>query len=676
MKFAVASILVACAYLLTVCPTVYLGDSGELTAAAFSIGIPHNSGYPLYVLIGKLFCLIPLGSIGFRMNLMSCFFGAGTVWMTYSLIERITRSKVGAAAGALILAFTPIVWLQTVSAEVYTLHGFFVILLFRVLWWWDEKRELLRMLILAVLTALSFGNHMQTVMLSPAVFFIILSGDKKYFTSPKRLGLITLFFVLPLLIYLLLPIRTLGGATIHWGDPDSLARFIAHVTGKAHRNAYVFNKTAGEYLLRLKEGVDLIDAQFAALSIFAAWGWWRLRSWRWKAFFALVVCFDFFYTVFLNIISLEITPFNLPSTIALSALIGVAVADLIRFIESRSNVRRSVRNFVKLAFLAAPVLLLFLNFDICDQSRNYTAYEQAVNVFRTTGHGDIVFVNGDNYVFPVAYARIAERMREDVTLYDRLDIIFRMPNLFYQRRPRTDAREEDRNQLEKRIIEEAGYRQVYYGVFGPYSIEMPSKNVLIPHGVLYQVTKEEVQDDIGARGKIWRYYSTESFYENFQKDFMNREMFAFYHFSYGMYLILSGHPERGLRSLRLAGEVGYNDTLIHSEIGVFLTDHGFLDEARQELEKAMVYNEDLSGIHNNWGYYYHRKGDYRQAADSFRKAIELKPDRCAYYNNLGFALFELGDRKASEEAFSKSLAIQKNQPSVERFVNENLVTGD
>ena len=34
-------------YLVTICPTVYLGDSGELTAAAFSLGIPHNSGYPL-----------------------------------------------------------------------------------------------------------------------------------------------------------------------------------------------------------------------------------------------------------------------------------------------------------------------------------------------------------------------------------------------------------------------------------------------------------------------------------------------------------------------------------------------------------------------------------------------------------------------------------------------------
>ena len=153
---------------------------------------------------------------------------------------------------------------------------------------------------------------------------------------------------------------------------------------------------------------------------------------------------------------------------------------------------------------------------------------------------------------------------------------------------------------------------------------------------------------------------------------MNREMLAFYHFSHGMYLILSGHSESGLKSLRLSGEIGYNDTLIHSEMAVFLTDYGFLEEARQALEKAMVYNEDLSGIYNNWGYYYHRKGDYRHAADSFRKAAELKPDRFPYYNNLGYALYELGDKKGSEAAFRKSLAIHGNQAAVKKFIEENI----
>ena len=76
-------------YMLTLSPVVYLGDSGELTVAAFSLGIPHNSGYPLYSLVGKIFCLIPLGNVGFRMNLMSSFLAALTILLVNHIIFKI-----------------------------------------------------------------------------------------------------------------------------------------------------------------------------------------------------------------------------------------------------------------------------------------------------------------------------------------------------------------------------------------------------------------------------------------------------------------------------------------------------------------------------------------------------------------------------------------------------------
>ena len=94
-------------YLLTLSPTVYLGDSGELSAAAFCLGVPHGSGYPLYVLLGKGFCLLPFGDIGFRMNLMSAVFGVLAVGVVYSLIWRMCGSKVGAWIGGGVLAFLP-----------------------------------------------------------------------------------------------------------------------------------------------------------------------------------------------------------------------------------------------------------------------------------------------------------------------------------------------------------------------------------------------------------------------------------------------------------------------------------------------------------------------------------------------------------------------------------------
>jgi len=61
-------------YFLTLAPSVFFGDSGELTAAAYNLGIAHPPGYPLYLLLGKLvISLLWIGDPAYRMNLLSSF---------------------------------------------------------------------------------------------------------------------------------------------------------------------------------------------------------------------------------------------------------------------------------------------------------------------------------------------------------------------------------------------------------------------------------------------------------------------------------------------------------------------------------------------------------------------------------------------------------------------------
>lgn len=59
-------------YLLTLAPDVSWGDSPELVLAVQSLGVPHPTGYPFYVLAGKAFSLlIPSGSLVVELNLFS-----------------------------------------------------------------------------------------------------------------------------------------------------------------------------------------------------------------------------------------------------------------------------------------------------------------------------------------------------------------------------------------------------------------------------------------------------------------------------------------------------------------------------------------------------------------------------------------------------------------------------
>jgi hypothetical protein len=67
LEAAAVGALALVVYALGACPTIYVGDSGELVAAVDTLGIPHPSGYPLYVLLGKLWTpLLPVGSVAHR----------------------------------------------------------------------------------------------------------------------------------------------------------------------------------------------------------------------------------------------------------------------------------------------------------------------------------------------------------------------------------------------------------------------------------------------------------------------------------------------------------------------------------------------------------------------------------------------------------------------------------
>src|SRR5262245_20285996 len=92
-------------FALGACPTIYVGDSGELVAAVHGLGIPHPPGSPLYVLAGKLWTLLPpVGSIAYRMSLFSAACAAAACAILYRLCRRLGLDLVPALLAALLLA--------------------------------------------------------------------------------------------------------------------------------------------------------------------------------------------------------------------------------------------------------------------------------------------------------------------------------------------------------------------------------------------------------------------------------------------------------------------------------------------------------------------------------------------------------------------------------------------
>src|SRR6266540_3842542 len=71
-------------YLRTLCPTVYLGDSGDICTAIATGGVPHPPGYPLFGLLGRLaLALIPQGEPAFRIGCVVAPAAADAVGVLY-----------------------------------------------------------------------------------------------------------------------------------------------------------------------------------------------------------------------------------------------------------------------------------------------------------------------------------------------------------------------------------------------------------------------------------------------------------------------------------------------------------------------------------------------------------------------------------------------------------------
>ncbi|HEX8851486.1 MAG TPA: DUF2723 domain-containing protein, partial [Gemmatimonadaceae bacterium] len=71
-------------YLLTLAPSTAMWDTSEYIAAAYTLGLPHPPGNPFFVLIGRVFSLLPIaGSVAVRINVLAALSSATAAGMWF-----------------------------------------------------------------------------------------------------------------------------------------------------------------------------------------------------------------------------------------------------------------------------------------------------------------------------------------------------------------------------------------------------------------------------------------------------------------------------------------------------------------------------------------------------------------------------------------------------------------
>ena len=136
-------------YLFTLTPSLSAGDNGELTTAAYFLGVGHAPGYPFYTLMSKLFTYIPFGNIAWRTNLFSGTCAAISMIFFYLIMvkvlgqNRIERGfspivQIPALLSSIAFAISDNMWAQATMAEVYSLNILQIASMLLILVYWFE----------------------------------------------------------------------------------------------------------------------------------------------------------------------------------------------------------------------------------------------------------------------------------------------------------------------------------------------------------------------------------------------------------------------------------------------------------------------------------------------------------------------------------------------------------
>ncbi|MGH7625828.1 MAG: glycosyltransferase family 117 protein [Gemmatimonadaceae bacterium] len=284
------AVAIAGLYLATLAPTTALWDTSEYITAAYTMGLPHPPGNPLFVLLGRVFTILPLArSIAVRVNILAALASAASAGLWFLVTEQVLSAwvaerwirRLGAAFGALIGATAFTVWNQSVVNEkVYTvaLAGIAAISWLAMRWSRDpDAPGAGRLLVLiAYLCGLGYANHMAGCLPAPAVLLAVLARRPRTLSRWRLLLACTGALALGVTPFATQPIRAAFHPPLNEGEPTA-CRTGLHLSctlSAGTYKAFLFNFNREQYG---KPALMNRQAPFTA----QVGMWWYYFTWQW-----------------------------------------------------------------------------------------------------------------------------------------------------------------------------------------------------------------------------------------------------------------------------------------------------------------------------------------------------------------------------------------------------------
>ncbi len=439
VDFAVGMVALA-VYLVTLAPTITWrnagADSGDLVSAAFTLGIPHPTGYPLFTILAAIFSHLPLGEPAKNVNAFSALASAGAIALTSHIGRQLVEDSNPLARWippsiALAFAFAPAVWSQATIAEVNALAMFLTAALFAVLFSDLPHRPFFT----GAIFGLGLAHHLTILLLLPAAIILLNPTD----WTRSQLVRAALLLLTPLTLYLYLPLRASANPLINWGNPSTLDGFLWVISGAPYR-AYLLAISPSEIFGRLALVARFSFEQFTVMGV--ALGLWgtaqmslRTDAQTRQRFIALMLTFGLIvaYTVVYS--SRDSFVYLTPAFFVFAFWMMYGVNDISQRLPFRGRlqtgdretsqattgflaplemtirqVQRTAQMDWRKTALAAylvlfPLYNLAMNFGKMNVSSDYTAYDYAKNILTNVPVDAVIVADGDEHYFALQYYR-------------------------------------------------------------------------------------------------------------------------------------------------------------------------------------------------------------------------------------------------------------------------------
>lgn len=383
-------------YILTASRTLPWGDGAEFYLAVRTLGIPHPSGYPLFVLIGRLFYLVSASP--FLLNLLPGIFTSITVLFLYLIIFKMTKDRLVSIILPLFFAFGREIWCQSVAAEIYTLNLLFMTIILYLLLSISENERSVPMIFF--ISGLALTNHLTALFyVIPALIFILFLKTKAIRYLPLTIA--------PLLLYLYFPIRAAANPALNLFNPVNFGRLINYISGKAFHYRTLFFSPV--YIVeQLTQFLGYWWQQFLVLIPVGFYGIILIKDKKLKNMLIIILFIMFAYTVLYNIPDKQ--GYYLPLYGLWLVLIAIGLSKLVptRF---------------KIALIIFPLINVIMNYRACDLSSESSLDDLCTSIYDNLPDHSII-ISDDYFVYCSMFNRELNEQRQIIPIsqfYLRMD---------------------------------------------------------------------------------------------------------------------------------------------------------------------------------------------------------------------------------------------------------------